>query len=128
VLDAGPQLGVADGGEDEVVEQVGAQIELLELVVAHDHDQRLEGEVPLAQVTGQAEGVVGPAVGPDDGAGPAVLGLVGVDPRGGTHRTPGEARGVEGLGQVGRTGIGEDEERLHGPLTRPAGSRRARTA
>ena len=78
-----------------------------------EQQQRLEGQVALAQGPAQGEGAVGVDVGADDGAGPAVLGLACAAASSADAAFQRVAAQVERLGQLRRRRVGEEQEGLH---------------
>ena len=113
MVEAGRQLGGPERGEAEVVEQVVAQLEVVELAGAHQQQQWFERQFGLAEAAAQGEGVVWVDVGRNDRAGPPLIGFVGHRPVGVADRLPRPAAQVEGLGQLGWRRVGVDEERIH---------------
>src|SRR6266852_3773418 len=105
MLEAGLQLHGLEPREAEVVEQILPQLEVSEALHWDEQQQRLEGQVSLAQAAAQGEGGVRILVRADDCARPT---LVGLEARRGLwrgRRLPWPASEVEGLGERRRRGV-----------------------
>jgi hypothetical protein len=96
--------------EAEVVEQVFAVFEVVQLRARDQQEDRLDARVALAQRAAQRERAFGIVVGTDDRAGPAVDGFVLHRDRGIADRLPPDAREVERLGEQGWRRIGKDQQ------------------
>src|SRR5690606_30199825 len=79
VLQPRLELAGVERREQEVVEQIVAQVEVAELRARDQQEQRLERDVALAHGPADGERGLGLLVGADDRAGPAVGWLLTVD-------------------------------------------------
>ena len=99
--------------EAEVVEQVVAQLEVVQPRAREQQQQRLERRVALAERAAQRERALGIDVGADDRARPTVVGLARLRGALVGDGLPRIAAEVERLGQLGRRRVREQKQRLH---------------
>ena len=114
VAEPGLELAGVERIEAEVVVELVAQVELVEAVAADQQEQRLDGQVALADGPAQGPGRIALLVDDDDGAAPAVVGRLADGDALVGHGLPGVAAQVEQAGQLRRRRIGVDEQRFHG--------------
>ena len=96
--------------EAEVVEEVFAVLEIVQLRAGDQQQDRLDARVALAQRTAERERALGIVVGAHDRAGPAVDRFVLHRDRGVAHRLPAHAREVERLREQRRRRVGEHQQ------------------